>query len=38
MFVSGKGKDDYLTRAITVPPIRDQKFKIWRSKNKMIMS
>ncbi|GAV62065.1 UBN2_3 domain-containing protein [Cephalotus follicularis] len=38
MFISGKGKDDYLTGAAAPPPKGDPKFKSWRAENNMVMS
>ena len=38
MFISGKGHDDYLTRAAMQPNKSDAKYKLWRSKNNMVMS
>ncbi|GAV56647.1 UBN2_3 domain-containing protein [Cephalotus follicularis] len=38
MFISGKGKDEYLTGAAAPPPMGDPKFKSWRAENNMVMS
>ncbi|GAV59105.1 UBN2_3 domain-containing protein [Cephalotus follicularis] len=38
MFISRKGKDDYLTGAAAPLPKGDPKFKSWRAKNNMVMS
>ncbi|GAV56878.1 UBN2_3 domain-containing protein, partial [Cephalotus follicularis] len=38
MFISGKGKDDYLTSAAAPPPKGDPKFKSWRAENNMVIS
>ena len=32
-----KGKDDYLTDAISTPPPEDPKYKVWKTKNSMVM-
>lgn len=38
MFISGKGKDDYLTGDIEIPKKEDPKFRQWKIDNHMIMS
>ena len=38
MFICEKEKDDYLTGIITPPKKKDQGFKVWKSKNNMVMS
>ena len=38
MFICGKGKDDYLTGAITTPSTKDPKYKVWKAVNSMVMS
>ena len=38
MFICGKGKDDYLTGAITTPSTKDPKYKVWKAVNSMAMS
>ncbi|KAF7835374.1 Retrovirus-related Pol polyprotein from transposon TNT 1-94 [Senna tora] len=37
MFITGKGKEDYLTNSIKSQP-DDPKFKTWNAKNQMVMS
>ncbi|RYE03343.1 MAG: hypothetical protein EOP33_09685, partial [Rickettsiaceae bacterium] len=38
MFISGRGKDDYLTGVATSPVIEDPTFKSWKAENSMVMS
>ena len=38
MFISGKGKDDYLTSTDNPPSKSDPKYKQWKSENHMVMS
>ncbi|XP_024031772.1 uncharacterized protein LOC112094608 [Morus notabilis] len=38
MFISGKGRDDYLTGAVAPPDKSDTSYKLWRSENNMVMS
>jgi len=38
MFISGKGRDDYLTGAAVPPAKTDKQYKLWRSENNMVMS
>lgn len=38
MFICGKGKEDYLSDKSSVPAITDQKYKIWKAENNMVMS
>lgn len=38
MFISGKGKDEYLTDEIEIPEKGDPKYRLWKSDNNMIMS
>lgn len=38
MFLSGKGKDDYITKDVVPPPKEDPKFRKWKSENHMVMS
>jgi hypothetical protein len=38
MFISGRGKDDYLTGVATSPKIKDPAFKSWKAENNMVMS
>ena len=38
MFISGKGKDDYLTGAAIPPRKDDPNFRTWKSENNMVMS
>lgn len=38
MFISGKGKDEYLTSETEIPKKGDPKFRQWKSDNNMIMS
>lgn len=38
MYVSGKGKGNYLTGAATPPKRTDMKFKIWKDENNMVAS
>lgn len=38
MFISGKGKDEYLTGEIEIPEKGDPKYRLWKSDNNMIMS
>lgn len=37
MYISGKGKDDYLARS-AAPPKDDSKYKVWSSENNVVMS
>ncbi|XP_024026809.1 uncharacterized protein LOC112093143 [Morus notabilis] len=37
MFISGKGKDDYLTGLAAAPKPTDPKYKIWKVENNMVM-
>ena len=38
MFISGKGKDDYLTGEAAMPKVSDPSFKRWKLENNMFMS
>ncbi|KAK3023749.1 LOW QUALITY PROTEIN: hypothetical protein RJ639_044458 [Escallonia herrerae] len=38
MFISGKGKEDYLTGTIETPSKDDPNYKKWNSENHMVMS
>ncbi|KAK2974112.1 hypothetical protein RJ640_025461 [Escallonia rubra] len=38
MFISGKGKEDYLTGTIETPSKDDPSYKKWNSENHMVMS
>ncbi|KAK2452382.1 putative mitochondrial protein [Trifolium repens] len=38
MFVSGKGKDEYLTGETVAPETGDPTFKQWKTENNMVMS
>ncbi|KAK2977630.1 hypothetical protein RJ640_020537 [Escallonia rubra] len=38
MFISGKGKDDYLTGAASPPWKDDPSFRMWKTENNMVMS
>lgn len=38
MFKCGKGKDDYLTDAMTTTTKEDATFKKWKAENNMVMS
>lgn len=38
MFVCGKGKEDYITGTAATPPMKDPKYKVWKSKTSMVMS
>jgi len=38
MFISGKGKDDYLMGVAVSPKPNDPKYKIWKAENNMVMS
>ncbi|KAL5840582.1 hypothetical protein ACOSQ4_013190 [Xanthoceras sorbifolium] len=38
MFVSGKGRDDYLTGKATVPGETDPNYRKWKTENNMVMS
>ncbi|KAK2979535.1 hypothetical protein RJ640_013552 [Escallonia rubra] len=38
MFISGKGKDDYLTGAASPPQKDDPSFRMWKTENNMVMS
>ena len=38
LFICGKGKDDYLTGAVTTPSTEDSKYKVWKAENSMVMS
>ncbi|KAK2970425.1 hypothetical protein RJ640_016279 [Escallonia rubra] len=38
MFISGKGKDDYLTSAASSPRKDDPSFRMWKTENNMVMS
>ncbi|KAK2991196.1 hypothetical protein RJ640_027168 [Escallonia rubra] len=38
MFISGKGKDDYLTGAANPPRKDDPSFRMWKTENNMVMS
>lgn len=38
MFVSGKGKEDYLFGAATPPEEKDPKYKLWKAESNMVMS
>ena len=38
MYIYGKGKDDYLTGAISAPPPEDPRYKVWKTENSMVMS
>ncbi|KAK2972923.1 hypothetical protein RJ640_015638 [Escallonia rubra] len=38
MFISGKGKDDYLTGAASPPWKDDPSFRMWKTENNMAMS
>ncbi|KAK3035301.1 hypothetical protein RJ639_034824 [Escallonia herrerae] len=38
MFISGKGKDDYLTGTASPPQKDDPSFRMWKTENNMVMS
>lgn len=38
MFITGKGKDDYLIGAAGPPKKDDPKFRVWKTKNNLVMS
>ena len=38
MFISGKGRDDYLTRETNPLEKTDPQYKIWKSENNMVIS
>lgn len=38
MYISGKGKDDYLTGEIVSPQAGDPHFRLWKTENNMVMS
>ena len=38
LFIRGKRKDDFLTKAATVQTTKDPKYKAWKSENSMVMS
>ena len=37
MYVCGKGKDEYLTREVAIPEKTDPKFRVWKTKNHIVM-
>ena len=38
MYVCGKGKDEYLTGEVAILEKTDPKFRVWKTKNHMVMS
>jgi len=38
MYISGRGRDDYITGAAVQPGTSDPKFRTWRAENNMVMS
>ena len=38
MYISGKGKDEYLTGEIVSPTAGDPHFQLWKTENNMVMS
>ena len=38
MYVCGKGKDEYLTSEVAIPEKTDPKFRVWKTKNHIVMS
>lgn len=38
MFISSKGKDDYLTSAVVPQKKKDANYKIWKAENNMVMT
>lgn len=38
MYISGKGKDNYLTGEIHIPAETDAKYRTWKTENHMVMS
>lgn len=38
VFISGQGKDDYITGEAAAPAKIDPKYKIWKTENMMVMS
>ena len=38
MYISGKGKDEYLTGEVVPPKVGDPKFRLWEIENNIVIS